>query len=102
VLQVNSLLPGTLSVTCGIINNVLDEADPETSYKNDPVNPSWVLGSCLKALATCPHDGWAQHANMILWTEKVLERWIWSEIVLDGLAEVLRRRYVLYRVMITI
>jgi U3 small nucleolar RNA-associated protein 20 len=53
-----------------------------------------VLGSCLKTLARCPNDEWARHANLILWTEKVLQRWTWSEIVLDGLAEVLRRRYV--------
>ncbi|KAI0268459.1 armadillo-type protein [Russula aff. rugulosa BPL654] len=91
VLQVNSLLPGTLSVTCGIINNLLDAPDPETSYKSDPVNPSWVLGSCLKTLANCPHDEWKHHADLIVWTEKVLQRWLWSEIVLDGLSEVLRR-----------
>jgi U3 small nucleolar RNA-associated protein 20 len=91
---VNSLLPGTLSVTCGIINNVLDAPDPEANYKSDPVNPSWVLGSCLKTLANCPHDEWGRHADLILWTEKVLQRWLWSQIVLDGLAEVLRRRYV--------
>lgn len=94
VLQVNSLLPGTLSVTCGIINNVLDAPDPETNYKSDPVNLSWVLGSCLKSLANCPHGEWGRHADLILWTEKVLQRWLWSEIVLDGLVEVLRRRYV--------
>jgi U3 small nucleolar RNA-associated protein 20 len=91
---VNSLLPGTLSVTCGIIKNVLDAPDPETIYKSDPVNPSWVLGSCLKTLANCPHDEWGRHADLNFWTEKVLQRWLWSEIVLDGLAEVLRRRYV--------
>jgi U3 small nucleolar RNA-associated protein 20 len=91
---VNSLLPGTLSVTCDIINNVLDAPDPETNYKSDPVNPSWVLGSCLKTLANCPHNEWGRHADLTLWTEKVLQRWLWSEIVLDGLAEVLRRRYV--------
>lgn len=90
----NSLLPGTLSVTCGVINNVLDAPDPETSYKSDPVNPSWVLGSCLKTLANCPHDKWGCYSDLSLWTEKVLQRWLWSEIVLDGLAEVLRRRYV--------
>jgi U3 small nucleolar RNA-associated protein 20 len=91
---VNSLLPGTLSVTCGIISDVLDAPDPETNYKSDPVNPSWVLGSCLRTLANCPHDEWGRHADLILWTEKVLQRWLWSEIVLDGLAGVLRRRYV--------
>lgn len=53
-----------------------------------------MLGSCLKSLATCPHDEWARYANLNLWTEKVLQRWIESEIVLDGLVEVLRRRYV--------
>lgn len=53
-----------------------------------------MLGSCLKSLAACPHDEWARYANLNLWTEKVLQKWIWSEIVLDGLAEVLRRRYV--------
>lgn len=90
----NSLLPGTLSVTCGIINNVLDTPDPETNYKSDPVNPSWVIGSCLKTLANCPHDEWGRHANLVLWTEKVLQRWLWSELVLDGLVEILRRRYV--------
>jgi U3 small nucleolar RNA-associated protein 20 len=94
VLQVDSLLPGTLSVTCGIINNLLDAPDPETNYKSDPVNPSWVIGSCLKTLANCPHDEWRHHADLIVWTEKVLQRWLWSEIVLDGLSEVLRRRYV--------
>ncbi len=89
----NSLLPGTLSVTCGVINNTLDAPDPETNYKSDPVNPSWVLGSCLKTLANCPYDEWGCHADLFLWTEKVLQRWVWSENVLDGLAGVLRRRY---------
>ncbi len=73
---------------------MLDAADPETNYKSDPANTSWVLGSCLKTLATCPYDEWGRHADLILWTEKVLQRWVWSGIVLDGLAEVLRRRYV--------
>lgn len=94
ILQVNSLLPGTLSVTCGIINNLLDAPDPETNYKSDPVNPSWVIGSCLKTLANCPHDEWRHYSDLIVWTEKVLQRWLWSEIVLDGLSDVLRRRYV--------
>lgn len=94
VLQVNRLLPGTVSVTCGIISNILDAPDPETNYKSDPVNPSWVLGSCLKTLANCPNDEWVHRADLIVWTEKVLQRWLWSEIVLAGLAEVLRRRYV--------
>ena len=58
------------------------------------MNSSWVLGSCLKTLANCSHDEWGHHADLILWTEKVLQRWLWSEIVLDGLAEVLRGRYV--------
>ena len=53
-----------------------------------------MLGSCLKSLATCPHDEWARYANLNFWTEKVLQRWIWSEIVVDGLAKILRRRYV--------
>ncbi len=77
---------------CGIIDNILDTSDPETNYQIGPANPCWVLGCCLRTLATHPHDEWARYANLIIWTEKVLQRWIWSDIVLDGLAEVVRKR----------
>jgi hypothetical protein len=46
----------------------------------------------MKTLAKHPHDEWACHADLILWTEKVLQRWTWSDIVLDGLAEVIKKR----------
>jgi len=92
MLLLTSLLPETIRVTCGIINDVLDTSDPETNYQNDPANASWVLGSCLRTLATHQHNEWARHANLILWTGKVLQRWAWSDVVLGGLAEVIRRR----------
>ncbi|KAI9508384.1 armadillo-type protein [Russula earlei] len=91
ILSLTSLFPETLRITCGIVDSLLDAPDPEISYRNDPVNASWVLGSCLRTLSIHQHDKWARHANLILWTEKVLQRWIWSDIVLGGLAEVIRR-----------
>ncbi|KAI0302300.1 armadillo-type protein [Multifurca ochricompacta] len=91
LLQVTSLLPGALPLLCKTIAEVLDAPDPKENYQNYPATASWVLGSCLRTLATLPHVKWAHHANVVAWTEKVLQRWTWSEIVLDGLAELIRK-----------
>ncbi|KAI9441558.1 armadillo-type protein [Lactarius indigo] len=93
VLQITHLLPGSLTLLCNIIGNVLNTPNPETSYQSDAANASWVLGSCLKTLGTHPYTEWVHHADLISWVGKVLQRWSWSEFVLHGLAEVIQRRF---------
>ncbi|KAH9067708.1 armadillo-type protein [Lactarius vividus] len=91
VLQITSLLPGILTLLCNIIGDVLDTPNLEIGYQSDAGNASWVLGSCLKILGTHPYAEWVHHADLNSWVEKVFQRWSWSEFVLHGLAEVIRR-----------
>ncbi|KZT18582.1 hypothetical protein NEOLEDRAFT_1246369 [Neolentinus lepideus HHB14362 ss-1] len=98
VLELASILPLSTAITniaepiIRIIEAVLDIEDPKADYENSYANCAWVLGSCMEALSTRNPAEWTVRVDLTLWAEKVVNRWTWSEKVLEGIVALVEAR----------
>jgi len=75
------------------------QAEVEMEYTGTHANITWVLGSCIHALAKTMTTGnpaqvkeICKEFELAAWVEKVVRKWAWSGWVLSGLVDVVKAR----------
>ena len=87
-----------------IIDVTLDVEDPRAEYKKTYANSAWVLGECMGVLAKQLKEngkGKGKEAEKVQfdlpgWVRKAVDKWGWSNNVLNGLVALVRARLVFF------
>jgi U3 small nucleolar RNA-associated protein 20 len=71
-----------------IVEDCLDVSDPHQDFETSFANATWTLAASLKALSTSKNA----HLVPVDWLEKAVEKWSWSSLVLESIADTLEVR----------
>ncbi|KAI0316098.1 armadillo-type protein [Amylostereum chailletii] len=89
VLALSNILPSISPALVTIVEGLLRIEDVKTEHQATSINSTWILGSSLKTLAARKPTTWRDRVDARSWAEVVLAKWSWSELVMDGLVQVL-------------
>lgn len=93
ILTMSGNMPSISKLLIKLINTTLDIPDDvQKDYRASPANKTWVLASCMKALAEQDTKTWVG-IDLHAWTQAVISRWYWSEHVLGALVSLIEARY---------
>lgn len=85
MLALMGVVPAKLPLLVSIVEGILQEEDILADYEASYANSSWVLGACLEQLARPLPKGVKVDISVREWTEKIIEKWNWSEHALGAL-----------------
>lgn len=77
-----------------IIEVMLRTSEPKADYEETYANSAWILGSCMQALAKRPLGEWEERIDLETWLRTAVEKWGWSDVVLGGVVDLVRARWV--------
>ncbi|TFK50804.1 hypothetical protein OE88DRAFT_1680621 [Heliocybe sulcata] len=86
ILQLSTEIGSMTGPLVQLVESLLDVEDPQVEYECSYANCAWALGSCLEALAVRKPTEWTGHVDLSVWADTVLNKWVWSEKVLGGIA----------------
>ncbi|EIN06636.1 hypothetical protein PUNSTDRAFT_90339 [Punctularia strigosozonata HHB-11173 SS5] len=87
ILALSPLLPTMAPSLVSIVEKVLITNDPKADYAASPANAAWVLRSCMSALVKRDKTDWEPDKYVSCWVRKVVEKWSWSEVALEGVVK---------------
>jgi U3 small nucleolar RNA-associated protein 20 len=82
-----------------IINTIIDTCPnnddliDDSSSTNPFLNSSFILGTCMQALATRYIEEWSDPIDVGTWTAQAVRKWAWSSDVLGGLLALAQARF---------
>ncbi|KAI0045527.1 hypothetical protein FA95DRAFT_1561038 [Auriscalpium vulgare] len=89
ILHLSSILPSVTTALATIAEHMLMAEDVDDGFRNSPANSTWVLASCMHELSLRKPATWPKSIDLRMWTEKVLEKWYWSEAALESLVDLI-------------
>jgi U3 small nucleolar RNA-associated protein 20 len=94
VLIFSPLLLSIHSHLVSIIDELLKMEDCVGEFMTTSANSTWVLGSCLHALAGSRTSTWKHNVDLRRWAKSILEKWSWSESVMTSFVKFVNKMYV--------
>lgn len=90
----SSYLPSISSPLVQIVETMLKSQDPKEDYEESYANSAWVLGSCMQGLSRRDSSEWLHRVDIRSWTRICVEKWGWSDTVLNALVSLSTARCV--------
>ncbi|KAL0573671.1 U3 snoRNP protein [Marasmius crinis-equi] len=79
----------TPKITSVLVDIVSSSLEVELAFQQLDDFPScaWVIGVCMKAIASRPAAQWSQSVDMSAWTRSSIRNWAWSKNVMSGVVD---------------